>query len=167
MNKPLLIILLAAAVALLVYRLGFQSTEEPLSNIEVEEDKADPFLQAPPPGEGVETEETPEFEVVMATKHVGMQQKLEFTIIEAHGWWVKRVYVQAYYGNEDPETGEFERANEFPVKMLCSEVIKFGKPLVCETTLTDPELTSIGGEVGDGDDWQGEVYDWGKVYKPK
>ena len=167
MNKPLLMVLLVILVALgalAVYRLAFKAPEEPLPPVELEKDKDVPFLQEV---DGIETDETPEFDVEVATKEVGARKVLEFTITETHGWAVKQVYVQAYFGKVNPDTGEFETEMKDPPQVLCKDIIRFGKPLVLETTLTTPELDQTGGELGGPENWNAAVYKWGTVYKPK
>jgi len=170
MNKPLLIILLLLLVGLLVYKLGFQSKQTDGDNGSVPDLKdiveQDPLFWRTPP-QGVKTDETPEFDVQLETRHQGQQQRLHFTVTEVHGWWVTEVYLEANYGKANPETGEFEVLSKLPVKFLFPDVIEFGKPLEGDTALTGPELNFLGGEIGDPSNWDAKIVRWREVYKPQ
>jgi len=170
MNKPLLIILLLLLVGLLVYKLGFQSRqtdggEPPATDLKDIVEKEPLFWRTP--ANGVKTDETPEFDVQLETRHQGQQQRLHFTVTEVHGWWVTEVLVEARYGKTNPETGEFEDLNSLPVKYLFMDVIEFGKPLEGDTALTSPELRTIGGQIGEPANWQAKIVRWREVFKPQ
>ncbi|MCP4246134.1 MAG: hypothetical protein GY778_03710 [bacterium] len=164
MNKPLLIILVLIAAALAGYLFVIQSKEPPTTDGTTEGLKRNPFDRVP--ASGVETDEEPEFEVTVTPKMSGVQKRITFEITETHGWWVTMVKVEALHGTTNADTGEFEPDGE-KVPMLCPEVLEFDKPLVCETTLTNVDLRNIGGELGEPENWQGQVYAFDKVFKPK
>jgi len=164
MNKPLLIVLLVILAGLLVYMFAFRQEVDTRPDLPLEQPSPTPV---PVAIDGVETEEPPEFNVEVATKEVGARKVLEFVITEAHGWAVDKVYVRARYGKIDPDTGEFESDMQYPVEMLCRDIIDFGKPLVAETTLTSFELTQTNGELGGPENWEVTIYQWGRVHKPK
>ena len=166
MNKPLLIVLLVILVLLLVYMFAFREEVDTRPALPPEQPPAAPVLVAI---DGIETEETPEFNVEVATKEVGTRKELEFVITEAHGWAVDKVWIRARYGKVNPETGEFESDMQYPVEMLSREgdIIDFGKPLVAKTTLTSVELTQTKGELGGPENWEATVYKWASVFKPK
>ena len=164
MNKPLVIVLVVIILLLAVYALFIQN-RDPEGAQPTNLDQ--PPKPAAPKIDGVETTETPEFDVTVEVVRVGAQQRLKFTMAETHGWAVVGVYVHAHYGAVNAETGQFETTMQRPAEMLCKGNIDFGKPLVEETTLTDAELAQIGGDAGTNENWQGAVYKWTKVYKPK
>lgn len=161
LNKPVLAVLLVVAAALvtvLVIR-GPMDTRPPVPP---------PWPQPESPTiDGLATEETPEFDVEVATRVRGAQKRLEFTITERHGWAVEMVYVRARYGEIDPDTGEFVSDMQYPVEMLCRGFLDFGRPLVAETTLTNVELGQTDGQLGGPENWEAVIYDWKNVYKPK
>ena len=168
MKKPLVAILLVLVIALLAYRFVVQ-------------DRSATTPDAPPPAvtteqkfnpstvDGIETDEAPEFNVVVETLMKGRRPVLVYSITETHGWAVTLIYVRAEHGWTNEETGEWERdpALTVPPQILCRDMLHFGKTLVYETTLTSLEMGQIGNELGTAENWQAEVYQWGKVYKPK
>jgi hypothetical protein len=168
MNKPLLIILLVVAAGLLVWRLAFQEPIEPAPEVpEVAKTAEEKYN--PKNVNGIETDEEPEFNVVVEALIEGKRSVLEFSITETHGWAVTMVYVEASHGFINEDTGEWEQNLDLrnPPKLLCPDILDFGKTLVAKTTLTGIELEQVGGELGTSENWRGHVYEWGKVYKPK
>jgi len=162
MNKPLLIVLVLVLIGLAAYTLlGTRSEVVP----EVPETTVKPNSFEAEPENGIETDELPEFQVQVTPKKVGGQNKLEFAMTEAHGWWVNHIYVEAWYRELNEETGEWERKMERPVQYLCKDVLRFNETLVEETTLTDPELDDIGGDPGTTENWEGRIYKWHKIFK--
>ena len=155
--NPTMLALLIVVAAILAGVLILRDPVDPIPDPKIEpvEERIDSVEI-----DGVLTEELPEFDVQIDAKLVGQQQRLEFTISELHGWAVRYVYVRAHFGEVDPDTGEFVRRAEFPVEMLCRDHLEFGKPLICETTLTTFELEHIGGNIGGPENWEGVVYDW-------
>ena len=167
MNKPLLVILLVVAVGLLVWRLAFYQSPEPLADV-TDLGKTTPGgFEAPV--DGIETEEEPEFNVVVEAMMEGNRPVVEFSITETHGWAVTHAYVEASHGRINEETGEWEQNLELrnPPRLLCKEILDFGKTLVAKTTLTTIEMMQIGEELGTSENWRGHVFQWGKVYMPK
>jgi hypothetical protein len=168
MNKSLVVILLVLVIALLCYRFGVQDRSQTLPDepapAKTLEEKFNPQTV-----DGIETDEAPEFDVVVETRMEGRRPVLDFTITETHGWAVTLIYLRADHGWTDQETGEWERdpALTVPPKILCPDMLHFGKTLVAETTLTSLEMGQIGNELGTAENWRAEVYQWGKVYKPK
>ena len=167
MNKPLLVILVVVAVGLLVWRVAFHESPEPVAEVPDSPKIIQPGFDAPV--DGIETEEEPEFNVVVEAMMEGNRPVVEFSITETHGWAVTLVYVEASHGRINEETGEWEQNLELrnPPKLLCKEILDFGKTLVAKTTLTTIEMMQIGEELGTSENWRGKVYQWGKVYKPK
>ena len=163
-NWPLLVILLLVLVALLGYALLREKPDERAAII-IEPPKVDPFLVEP--DDGVLAEDTPELDVQVTPKMDGQQKKIEFAITERHGWWVTAVYVQAWYGEPNAETGEWERTIDHPIQLLCMKPVSFGETLVAQTTLTNVDLNWLDGRFGGPENWRGEVYKYGKVFKPK
>jgi hypothetical protein len=167
MNKnALLILLLVIAVGLLVWRLGFTgSSEEPTVELE-NANKKEAFVLDD--SRGIPTDEQPEFNVVVDAKKVGNRNVLEFTVTETHGWAVGHVYVEASHRTLNEESGEWEQTQGHTVQLLCKGIVDFGKPLVDNTTLTDYDLDRLPDrEMGTSENWEGRVYKWGKVLKPK
>lgn len=168
MNRPLLIILLVLAAGLLIWRLAFQEPIEPVPNAP-EEVKTVEGNFSPENVNGIKTDEEPEFNVVVEAFMEGSRSVLEFSITETHGWAVTAVIVEAFHGFINEETGEWERNPDLKhlPQLLCRDMLDFGQTLVAKTTLTGIELERIGGELGTSENWQGRVYGWGRVYKPK
>ena len=168
MKKPLVIMLLVLVIALLFYRFAMQDRSATLPDdpppAKTVEEKFNPQTF-----DGIETDEAPEFDVVVATRREGRRNVLDFTITETHGWAVTQILVRADHGWPNEETGEWERdpALTVPPKILCRDMLHFGKTLVAKTTLTPIEMGQIGDELGTAENWRAEVYQWDKVYKPK
>lgn len=165
-NMRMLALLLVVAAGLFVWVVFFQPEQASVPEVTLEQDRGPAPFDREPEG-GVLTDEVPEFDVEVIAKHVRNQQRLEFVISEVHAWAVLRVKVEAEIGDLDPETGEFVPFVDFTVQMLCREIIEFGQPLVCETTLNHAELNLIGGDILGSDNWRGRVYSWTDVYKPQ
>ncbi|HUU85832.1 MAG TPA: hypothetical protein VM243_20230 [Phycisphaerae bacterium] len=168
MKKPLLIILLVVAVGLLTWRFAFYQGAEPVADVpETAQTAAERYN--PEEIDGVETDEEPEFNVVVDARMEGTRPVLEFSITETHGWAVTMLYVEASHGTISEETGEWAQNTELrnPPKLLCKEILDFGKTLVDKTTLTTIEMLQINQDLGTSENWRARVYKWGKVYKPK
>ena len=163
MNKPLLIVLLLILAGLAVYMFV---REKPDDRAELSEEDEKPVGFFEVPENAVLTDEIPEFQVQVTPKTDGPKQIVEFSITEAHGWAVKAVYVRAWYGEPNEETGEWEPKMARPVELLCREILGLGKTLVASTPLTEADRNNLAGKFGTAENWRGEVYKWGKVYKP-
>ncbi len=156
MNKPLVAVLVVVLAALVVYLAMRQPP-----------DTRPPIADTPPkdvptiPGEdlgGVPADGPGDFQVAVVAKKVGAQSRLEFTVTEANGWGAQGVYIRFWHLVQNEETGEWEQDDRMdPVEVLPGEPLRFGEPLVYETTLTGVELGQLGGELGTTEEWAAEI----------
>ena len=165
MNKPLLIVLVVTLAALVVFLL-----------VRKDVDTRPPIPENLPTtlptfGEdigGVPADGPGDFHVDVVAKKVGLRNVLEFTVTESQGWGAKGVYIRFWHLVQNEETGEWEQDSGMsPVTFLPKDPLRFGEPLVYETTLTGLELSRIGGELGESEEWAAEVSQIIDLRKPE
>ena len=164
MNKLLLIVLLVALAALVVFLVVRGEVD---TRFDVPEDRE----VAPPPftdyHEGEATDQPGDFHVDVEARMDGAAAKLEFTVTESHGWGARGVYISFWHRVKNEQAGEWEMDPDFDrVTFLCREPLRIGEPLVYETTLTSVELGQLGGELGDSEEWEAAIDQTEDVRKP-